>query len=465
MKFWILLGIVLLLLLWGLREKFEATPSIRGPPYDAEEKRRIFNMALQKERRPPYTFLGYQDRLIERAKQQNAGENDRKKLEEIAGGFLTPAIQEFFTTKFKPATTPLTKEDVKAFMVSYTGVDKDITEQVLNTYFIEQAGTTRDTEYQKELTKLGQGAGYLVPNRTGGAPSGGGVPPATSSSEGAMPGLPPGGSSEQDDTVDPICPRPSTLTNRGKCAMSDVTNFTCPSGYVATSSRNCEKIGDSSMTMPPQCPSGKIFDNNAGGCVSSPPDATCPSGYAIVNEGYRDRCKRTGSSSVTTASPPGSAMTSSGGTPTPGNTTGGSSTTAFGPTSGGSAGTRFKVWGPVGGGREESADGVQPMDTSKSNKYPELLGGLGSGGEKTRIDGVGLTEPSSSWQLGISGMLPDAKSLGTTDLSKYLPFSRTPGDMEKIPDPYRVSQTFRTSSYSSKTEPVPFLADFSAFQK
>ena len=105
------------------------------------------------------------------------------------------------------------------------------------------------------------------------------------------------------------------------------------------------------------------------------------------------------------------------------------------------------------------------MDTSKTNKYPELLGGLGQGGDKTRIDGIGLTQPSSSWQLSMSGMLPDAKSLGATELSKYLPFSRTPGDMEKVPDPYRVNQTFRQSSYSSKTEPVPFLSDFSAFQK
>jgi hypothetical protein len=122
------------------------------------------------------------------------------------------------------------------------------------------------------------------------------------------------------------------------------------------------------------------------------------------------------------------------------------------------------VWGPLGGGRGES-DGVEPSDTSKTNRYPELLGGLGAGGDKTRIDGVGLTEPSSSWQLSMSGMLPDAQSLGATEMSKYLPFSRTPGDMDKVPDPYRVSQTFRQSSYSSKTEPVPFLADFSAFQR
>lgn len=154
----------------------------------------------------------------------------------------------------------------------------------------------------------------------------------------------------------------------------------------------------------------------------------------------------------------------------PGNTTGGSSTSVYGPTSGGRAGAgsagagKYMVWGPVAKDRAEG-DSVRPMDSTKMNKYPELLGGLGAGGDKTRIDGVGLTEPSSAWSLSLSGMLPDAKSLGADGLSQFLPFSRSPGDMEKIPDPYRVSQTFRTSSYTSKTEPVPFLADFSAFQK
>jgi hypothetical protein len=37
--------------------------------------------------------------------------------------------------------------------------------------------------------------------------------------------------------------------------------------------------------------------------------------------------------------------------------------------------------------------------------------------------------------------------------------------MDVIQDPWRVSQTFTSSSYSSKTDPVPFLNDFSAFQK
>jgi hypothetical protein len=41
--------------------------------------------------------------------------------------------------------------------------------------------------------------------------------------------------------------------------------------------------------------------------------------------------------------------------------------------------------------------------------------------------------------------------------------SRQPGDMDLIPDPYRVGQQFSSASYSFKTDPAPYLADFSAF--
>jgi hypothetical protein len=63
------------------------------------------------------------------------------------------------------------------------------------------------------------------------------------------------------------------------------------------------------------------------------------------------------------------------------------------------------------------------------------------------------------------GTLPTSASLGADQMSRYFPYSRTPGDMDVIPDPFRVAQTFSASSYSSKTEPVPFLTDFSAFQR
>lgn len=114
------------------------------------------------------------------------------------------------------------------------------------------------------------------------------------------------------------------------------------------------------------------------------------------------------------------------------------------------------MFGPIDNGRGE---GVRPMDSSKSNQYPELLGGDG-GRASTRIEGGGIVDPS-----GVGITLPPTSSLGSDENSKYLPFSRQPGDMEMIPDPYRVSQQFSAANYSFKTEPVPFLTDFSAFQK
>jgi hypothetical protein len=155
-----------------------------------------------------------------------------------------------------------------------------------------------------------------------------------------------------------------------------------------------------------------------------------------------------GVTTVSTLPPPpsttgGNGVPGSGGMLT-GSTTGGSSTSA-GPNSG-SSDRRNQVFGPlftsVGNGRI-----VDGGDSSKTNRYPKLLGG----GDSRKA------EKNSS--------MPTAAGLGANEDSKFLPTSRVPGDMEKIPDPYRVSQQFSASNYSFKTDPVPFLTDFSAFQK
>ena len=159
--------------------------------------------------------------------------------------------------------------------------------------------------------------------------------------------------------------------------------------------------------------------------------------------------------------PPSSSSTSAGGT------TGGSSTSSSAPNSGGTPGgssDRTKqVFGPTFTGRGEGG-GVTGADSSKTNQYPELMGG-GNTKPSTRTPGGDITSPSKSWQLSMNGSLPSSASLGTDENSKFLPFSRQPGDMELIPDPYRVSQSFSSANYGFKTEPLPFLTDFSAFQR
>lgn len=162
--------------------------------------------------------------------------------------------------------------------------------------------------------------------------------------------------------------------------------------------------------------------------------------------------------------PPKPAAPKSTGT-TGGEKTGGSSTSSAGPTSGRATTGGIpgrKVWGPEFPGLGEGG-GLKPEDTTGKRRYPDLIGPQGD--ISTLYPGAGVGAPSKSWQLSFNGSLPTMDSLGSSEMSKYLPFSRAPGDQDMIPNPYSISSTFSTASYSSKTEPVPFLSDFSAFQK
>ena len=150
--------------------------------------------------------------------------------------------------------------------------------------------------------------------------------------------------------------------------------------------------------------------------------------------------------------------------PTAGGTTGGSSTTSAAPNAGpvGSSGKGKEIYGPVFTSLGEGI-GNNGKDSSKNSRYPELLGGVG---DVTSVrTPSGIQGPSQNWLLSQSGALPSTASLGSDANSGYLPYSRVPGDQDLIPDPYRLARNYSTASYSNKTDPVPFLTDFSAFQK
>ncbi len=409
MNLWILLGIAVVLLILALRtEGFDATPSIKAPPYDAQETIRIFGMVPVADRGP----------LLAKAK---ASSGDTSKHEEIAGGYLAPTVADFFTQKFKPATTPITNAMVDSFVDTLGSSDfKETKRKVLKTYFVDQQGLARDSEYAAQVqADLGYTPGPQGPTGGPTGPTGGATGPT--------------GPSGPTGTVSPICPAGSTFL-RGKC-ISDAPaeNFTCPSGYTPTAARNCRGQTNTDI-VPPQCPSGKVFDNDRGGCIPEGPDPTCPSGYTIALMDGVFSCR----AATTTTTTGGS--TSSGATLT----TPSSSNGIFGP-----AFTSFGDPSPNG----------NTADSSKFTSYPQLLGGQAE--PTTTIEGVGVTS------RGMYGWddLPSLDSLGASEKSQYFPYSRTPGDMERIPDPFRVAQTFDMSSLSSKTEPVPFLTDFSAFQR
>lgn len=232
--------------------------------------------------------------------------------------------------------------------------------------------------------------------------------------------------------ADPICPAGTSLNSKKRCVYPGESEmFTCPSGYAQTAGQTCRNV-NSTEEIPPQCPAGKVFNSNDGepewGCIKDYAVPTCPVGFTLRKGENANICYK----------------------PNP----------SRGSNSSGGVSNRSKqVFGPQFTGRGE-VSGVSGMDSSKTNQYPELLGG-GNAKPSTRVEGAGITNPSRNFE----GSLPTTAGLGADENSKYLPFSRQPGDMDVIPDPYRVSQSFSSANYGFKTEPVPFLTDFSSFQK
>lgn len=213
-----------------------------------------------------------------------------------------------------------------------------------------------------------------------------------------------------------------------------------------------QTAGYTSLT--PKCPEGSALNSAKTMCKFTDTTKT-----DVVPTCSKDTLEFVGG----VCRPKASTGTASSTATTTGTSTGGSSDSSLGPNSGGGGDRRRQVFGPISNGHGTTSNGgVVPVDSSKTAQYPELLGG-GDTKPSTRIEGGGIVAPSKNWQLAKDGSLPSDASLGATEQSKYLPYSRQPGDMDIIPDPYRVSQQFSTASYSFKTEPVPFLTDFSAF--
>jgi len=283
--------------------------------------------------------------------------------------------------------------------------------------------------------------------------------------------------------VNPICPTGSTQnSDRTECTVTtpegttEVTSPTCPTGTAFVSrgytldldETVCETTGPdgSTETSPPTCPDGSTFVSRGAteepGCKTVKEDGSvtmtppvCPAGSSFVSRRVQGLCEPTSGQSSESAPVPGS----SGAGADTASSTGGSSGTRFGPNSASKGGRN--VWGPVFKGLGEG-DGPVGGDSTKTNPYPALMGGMG-GRASTRIEGVGIVPPSG---VGLGGVMPSSSALGTDANSRFLPYSRQPGDMDVVADPYRLASNFSASSYSaSKTDPVPFLTDFSAFYR
>jgi hypothetical protein len=139
------------------------------------------------------------------------------------------------------------------------------------------------------------------------------------------------------------------------------------------------------------------------------------------------------------------------------------------------------IFGPryTGMGTNAGEGGSGGMNTI--GEYPTLIGPQPK--ESKMVEGAGVTAISQNQSLVKSGVLPDPTSTGSDPNSQFFGTSRTPardggpggasggpggqggasrspGDQDLFPNPY---QEFTPSVGSSKTEPVPYLSDFSAF--
>jgi len=129
------------------------------------------------------------------------------------------------------------------------------------------------------------------------------------------------------------------------------------------------------------------------------------------------------------------------------------------------------IFGPAYTGLgDNSGDGLG----SGARDYPTLLGPQPK--ESTMVEGAGIAPPSINKTLAKKGGLPSSGSTGSDEESKFFGASRlpgggaggastVPGDQDMYPGYFggAGSTSYTSSTGSSKTDPVPFLSDFSAF--
>jgi hypothetical protein len=339
---WILLALSvgIALFVWSIRENFQDTATLKGPPYGDSDYPMIVNLMST-------TLV---TKLQEKYAAENSGQGkpDRNTLEgqrKIVDGAVSDLMGDFHTSVYKPATTPLTEANVDTF---------------LNTK--ATSGFLLDTK--AEIKKLL--VAYFVTQPAGAANA-----PLTA----------------------------AQVASASRAATSGYADILADLGQ----------------------PSGPTGETGAAG--------------------------GTGATGATAGAS--------------GNTTGGSS--------GGYSSNpnlnplkRGNIWGPAWTGLGDNAgSGLGSGDRI----YPILLGPKPTASKM--VEGAGIANPSQNASLVTSGTLPDPTSTGSDPSSQFFGTSRrpagsstVPGDQDLFPNPY---VEFTPSSGSSKTEPVPYLADFSAF--
>ena len=226
------------------------------------------------------------------------------------------------------------------------------------------------------------------------------------------------------------------ISKTGRKCVKALNSGVCPSGYelfqgkcVARESEKICEDGEVEGSWASVSSDGKttqkiICTNFSTGKET---EKQCPAGTEYIGQ----RCRKVTQPNMSSSSSSSASSSAS-------------SATSSQPTT---SGYSQRIWGPpfTGTGKGVNGDG----DSTKNTPYPQLLGGNAkayTGGDKDKIQ------------------FPSLGSLGLNADANFFPFSRSPGDMDLIADPFRVSQTFSAASYSPTPAPAPFLTDFSKFQ-
>jgi hypothetical protein len=411
-KIWILLVIALVILFLGFREGLEPTNEIKAP----NPTGRAYSDA-ELDRAIALVPVGLKDDLVRSLNLASTVTEAQRtvRVRSITG----PILKQFYNTIYRPATSQITNGDVDRYvdsrMTRSTPAAREYARALLKAYFVGQTPSA----YQRLLAEMGQTTG----------------PPP-----------PPMGES----TLARKRPGPGDTRLRGEVAA--YTGLPTNNPMVDTIINEMARFYDSvyvpnGKRMPSQSDIQSFVMRSTVVPANRKPNLTSAIDYWFTEPAASGDFRVEGGT-PTPPPPPGTMMGGPGG----GGGAGAASGRGFGI-------ANNQIWGPPFSGLGRPRNWGDGGDGS--GRYPNLLGPPRQ--QAPYMTGVGVVPPSASSSM--AGTLPPPGSTGSDPMAAFLPYSRQPGDQDRIPDPYRVSQSYSPSSNSSKNEPVPFLTDFSAFLK
>ena len=153
---WIILALLAVAIWqWKIRERFEPTATIKAPPYDEAETKRIVDMM------PPETKKDFEDMFLRdnaRATEDNVAklafmpviDNVRRFYQEIYSNAKQPITQlqidRFVEDKFPPPSPPAPGEEPPSeASLEDISIKRDAVKQILKSYFMDQPAVSTPT--------------------------------------------------------------------------------------------------------------------------------------------------------------------------------------------------------------------------------------------------------------------------------------------------------------------------------